>query len=207
LAVGTSDVAIHYYIQPFFSHYTFEVNCQLPAKFAVMNLSIRNATTFDAALIADMSRQTFSDTFAPDNTKEDMDKFLSEQFTKGALMMEVGLREHTFLLAYADEEAAGYVKLRDGKKPGEIKGPTIEVARLYATKGFIGKGIGRLLMQACIDDAVKKGKETIWLCVWEKNKKAIDFYTAWGFQKFGKCDFVLGNDVQHDWMMRKELSL
>ncbi|MDB5207126.1 MAG: family N-acetyltransferase [Flavisolibacter sp.] len=171
-----------------------------------MNLSIRHATTFDAALIADMSRQTFSDTFAPDNTNENMDKFLSEQFTKGALMMEVGLKEHTFLLAYADEEAAGYVKLRDGKKPPEIKGTAIEIARLYATKSFIGKGVGRLLMEACIDEARKKEKEIIWLCVWEKNKKAIDFYTAWGFQKFGECDFVLGDDVQHDWMMKKDLT-
>jgi len=170
-----------------------------------MNLSIRYATTYDAALIADMSRQTFSDTFGPDNTKEDMDKFLSEQFTKGALMMEVGLTEHTFLLAYADEEPAGYAKIRDNKKPLEIKGSAIEIARLYATKKFIGKGVGRFLMQACIDEARKKEKETIWLCVWEKNKRAIDFYTAWDFQKFGECDFVLGDDVQRDWMMKKEL--
>jgi ribosomal protein S18 acetylase RimI-like enzyme len=170
-----------------------------------MNLSICYATTADAALIADMSRQTFFDTFAPDNTKEDMDKFLSEQFTRGTLMMEVGLREHTFLLAYADEEAAGYAKLRDGKKPLEIKGAAIEIARLYATKDFIGKGIGKLLMQACIDEAKKKEKETIWLCVWENNKRAIDFYTGWGFQKFSECEFVVGNDVQHDWMMKKEL--
>ena len=171
-----------------------------------MKLSIRYAVTADAPLIADMSRQTFSDTFAPDNTKEDMDKFLSEQFTRGALMMEVGLREHTFLLAYADEEPAGYAKLRDGKKSTDIKGSAIEIARIYAVEKFIGKGIGKLLMQACIDEAIKKEKQTIWLCVWEKNKRAIDFYTAWGFQKFGECDFVLGDDVQHDWMMRKDLT-
>lgn len=170
-----------------------------------MNLSIRYATAADAALIADMSRQTFYDTFARDNTKEDMDKFLSEQFTRGALMMEVGLREHSFLLAYAGEEPAGYVKLRDGKKPLDIKVAAIEIARIYVVKDFIGKGVGKLLMQACIDEAKKKDKETLWLCVWEKNQRAIDFYTAWDFQKFGVCNFILGNDLQHDWMMKKEL--
>ena len=182
------------------------MNCCLPTNFAPMKLSIRHATTADAALIADISRQTFADTFAPDNTKEDMDKFLAEQFTRGALMMEVGLREHTFLLAYAGDEPAGYIKLRDGKKPAAIKGTAIEIARLYATKNFVGKGVGRLLMQAAINEAINKEKETIWLCVWENNQRAIDFYAAWGFQKFGECDFVLGNDVQHDWMMRKELT-
>ena len=80
-----------------------------------MNLYVRYATTADAGLIADMSRQTFYDTFAPDNTKADMDKFLSEQFTRGALLTEPGMKEHHFLLAYADDAAVGYAKLRDGK--------------------------------------------------------------------------------------------
>src|SRR5947209_6586904 len=97
-----------------------------------MNLTVRYATTDDAALIADLSRQTFYDTFAADNTKEDMDKFLSEQFTRSALLMEPGMREHTFLLAYDGEEPAGYAKLRDGKKPFVLSQPSIEIARLYA---------------------------------------------------------------------------
>ena len=171
-----------------------------------MNLIVRYATHADAALIADISRQTFYDTFAPDNTKADMDKFLSEQFTRGALLTEPAMKEHTFLLAYADDMVAGYAKLRDGKKPLPVTGPAIEIARLYAVKEFIGKGVGRLLMQACIDEATLKQKQTIWLCVWEKNQRAIDFYTAWGFEKFGVCDFILGHDVQQDWMMKKELS-
>ena len=55
-----------------------------------MNLTIRYATEKDAALIADISRQTFYETFAPVNTKADMDIFMNVQFTKGRLMLEVG---------------------------------------------------------------------------------------------------------------------
>lgn len=80
-----------------------------------MIFSLRYATKDDAALIADVSRQTFYDTFAADNTKADMDKFLKEQFTKGRLMMEVGARENIFLLAYSNDAVAGYVKMREGK--------------------------------------------------------------------------------------------
>ena len=76
-----------------------------------MSLSIRYATTEDAKLIADISHQTFYETFASNNTKEDMHKFLNEQFTKGKLMMEVGARENLFLLAYDKHEVAGYAKL------------------------------------------------------------------------------------------------
>ena len=44
-------------------------------------LNIRFATKEDASLIADLSRKTFYDTFAHQNTKENMDKFMNEQFT------------------------------------------------------------------------------------------------------------------------------
>jgi ribosomal protein S18 acetylase RimI-like enzyme len=41
--------------------------------------------------------------------------------------------------------------------------------------------------------------------VWEHNQRAIDFYTRWGFEKFGDIDFLLGNDLQNDWMMQRPL--
>ena len=72
-----------------------------------MTLVIREATVEDERLIADISRQTFYETFAPYNSKEDMDKFLNEQFTKGKLIMEVGARGNIFLLAYEGHDIAG----------------------------------------------------------------------------------------------------
>src|SRR6188508_2633413 len=117
-----------------------------------MALIIRHATIADAKLIADISHQTFYETFAQNNTREDMHKFLSEQFTKGKLMMEVGARENTFLLAYDQQEVAGYLKLRDGRVPLSLKGTkSLEVARLYAMNHKIGKGVGAALMQKSID--------------------------------------------------------
>lgn len=172
-----------------------------------MNLSIRLGTVDDAELIADISRQSFYETFAGANTKENMDKFLTEQFTKGRLMLEVGRPENIFLLAFADRQVAGYVKLREDKKktiPGKSEG--MEIARLYAMKEYVGKGIGKALMQESIAIARQQGKEVIWLCVWEHNQPAIQFYRSWGFEVFGEQDFLLGNDLQRDWMMKKELT-
>jgi diamine N-acetyltransferase len=171
-----------------------------------MNLTIRYATENDAALIADISRQTFYETFAPLNTKVDMDIFMNVQFTRGRLMLEVGQPENIFLLAYKDEEISGYVKLRDTKLPKGLDSKNaMEIARLYAMPAMIGKGVGKVLMQKSIDIALEKKKDTIWLGVWKENKKAIDFYTKWGFAIFGECDFILGNDLQKDWLMKKKL--
>ena|SRR5436190_4919689 len=167
---------------------------------------VRHASPSDAELIANLSRQTFYETYVSYNTKEDMDKFMNEQFTKEALMKEVGTPGNIFLLAYADNEVKGYARMRESKTPfalGDIN--AIEIARIYARTNVIGKGIGSALMQKCIEVAKENKKEIIWLGVWPKNQLALNFYIKWGFEKFAVQNFVLGNDVQQDWLMKKLL--
>ena len=169
-------------------------------------ITIRFATKQDAKLIADMSRQTFYDTFASQNTKEDMDKFMNEQFTREALMEEVGTENNIFLLAYDEEKPVGYARIRENNNPPSLgTSNAIEIARIYAATHAIGKGIGKMLMQKCIEIAKAGNREVVWLGVWEKNNRAIDFYIKWGFEKFADHDFVLGNDVQKDWLMKRTL--
>jgi len=173
----------------------------------VMNdISIKEATTGDAGLIADLSRQTFYDSFAAENTAENMNKFMNEQFTREKLMEEVGAAGSIFLLAYVGGEVVGYARLRETTNPLLIKNdPAVEIARIYAVQHSIGKGVGSALMQQCIDIARQKNARVIWLGVWENNQKAITFYTKWGFEKFGDHVFMLGNDPQTDWLMKKGL--
>ncbi|MEP7377472.1 MAG: GNAT family N-acetyltransferase [Chitinophagaceae bacterium] len=169
-------------------------------------ITVRIAELKDAELIAEMSRQTFYDSFAKENTKENMDKFMNEKFTKESLMKEVGAERNIFLLAYEDDEPVGYVRMRENNIPPELgTDKAIEIARIYAVQTTIGKGVGRILMQKCIDIAREKKHHTIWLGVWEHNQRAIDFYTRWGFEKFASHEFILGNDVQNDWLMKREV--
>jgi ribosomal protein S18 acetylase RimI-like enzyme len=169
-------------------------------------IHIKEATSEDAALIADLSRQTFYDSFAADNSREDMDKFLNEQFTRDQLMEEVGAKGNVFLLAHEGDEVVGYARMRETPNPVLLKdGPTIEIARIYAVQKSIGKGVGSALMLQCFEIAKQKNARIIWLGVWEKNYKAIAFYTKWGFERFGEHVFMLGNDPQTDWLMKKGL--
>lgn len=158
----------------------------------------------DGDLIAKMSRETFYDTFVEQNTKEDMDKFMNEQFTYEKLVAEVGAPHNIFLIAEHEGKPAGYARLREN--PDDISSvQSLEIARIYALKSMIGKGVGQALMSNILEIGKQMDKKFLWLGVWEKNLRAIEFYKKWGFQKFGQHDFVLGNDVQTDWMMRKEI--
>lgn len=168
------------------------------------NLVIRAGTTADAERIADFSQQTFYETFAQYNTPENMQMFLAQQFTREKLMNEVGMPGNYFFLAYEGDDMVGYLKLREGEQPTGLEyTKSIEIGRIYAATNAIGKGVGKLLMHTAIDTARSMQKEVIWLGVWEHNQRAIDFYTKWGFEKFGTHVFLLGYDVQTDWLMKK----
>lgn len=168
------------------------------------DIKIRFAVKEDAELIAEMSRISFYDAFAKDNTKEDMEIFMNEQFTKAALMKEVEEGDGIFLLAYLNNEPCGYARMRlTNKEQIMANEHAIEIARIYALQNVVGKGVGSALMQSCLDYAAHQQKTTIWLGVWEKNATAIAFYKRWGFEQFGEHSFLLGTDLQTDWLMKR----
>ena len=171
------------------------------------DISIRQGNALDAELIADLSRETFYKAFARYNTEADMDKFMNEVFSRDKLMTEVHQPGNIFLLAYKDNEVAGYVKLRDKNIPEVGLGTDniIEIARIYTASSEIGKGIGSVLLQECLAVAKQRERQYIWLGVWENNDKAIRFYERFGFKRFGEHIFILGNDVQTDWLMVREV--
>src|SRR5690349_4903132 len=115
----------------------------------------KKATKADEELIAELSRKTFNDAFAADNTKANMDKFMNETFTSEKLIKEVGSPGNTFLLAWDGDEAVGYARLRETPNPLLEGGAALEIARIYAVQKSIGKGVGRALMQRSIETARK----------------------------------------------------
>ncbi len=60
-------------------------------------------------------------------------------------------------------------------------------------------------MERAVETAERKGKKYIWLGLWEKNTKAVSFYRKHGFYEIGAHPFLLGDDVQTDILMRRDL--
>lgn len=169
-------------------------------------ITIQPAGPSDAVLIADLSRDTFYETYASQNSIEDMNIFLNEQFSKEMLMAEVGEKGNHFFLAYYENQLAGYVFLKEILPDFLIPERILEISRIYVSNLFIGKGIGKELMQKAIQFSTAKQASSIKVAVWEHNPRAIRFYTSFGFIKSGVRDFLLGKDLQHDWVMHLPLS-
>jgi ribosomal protein S18 acetylase RimI-like enzyme len=171
-------------------------------------MDILPVTNEQKALLADLSRQTFVDTFASYNKAEDMQLFLDTQFTREQLMEEPDEPHNYFFIAWEDGEPLGYMRLKLWQSQAYSclpSAPTLEITRLYATQLAIGKGVGKAMMQFALDFARSKMVKQVWLGVWEHNERAIRFYQKWGFERKGDHPFLLGTDLQTDWLMAKEL--
>jgi len=169
-------------------------------------LHIRTADARDHDLLARLGARTFRETFASDNTPEDMSDYLAKAFGPDRQAAELADPGTTFLIAESTGETVGYARLKLGPAPDCIQGlHPVEIARLYSAAAWIGRGVGAALMRACLERAGRLMCDVVWLDVWEKNPRAIAFYRRWGFVEVGTQDFVLGTDVQHDLLMQKRV--
>lgn len=168
---------------------------------------VRYATAADAALLAEIGAKTFYDTFAADNTPENMAAYLGESFGADIQAAELSDPSNCFLIAEKDGAAVGYAKLHFGEAPACVGDPhAVELQRIYVLNDWIGHGIGAALMQSCVREAASRGHTTLWLGVWEHNPRAIAFYQKWGFEQAGAHVFQLGDDPQTDLVMRRILA-
>jgi GNAT superfamily N-acetyltransferase len=172
----------------------------------IPGLTIRRGTLEDAALLSDLGARTFSETFAADNTPEDLAAYMATSFNVAQQTAELEDPASTFLIAEVDGHAAGYARLHAGEpaKGVECANP-VELVRLYVSRDWLGRGLGEQLMRACIDEARQAGHETIWLGVWERNARAQAFYRKWNFRTVGEHIFPLGSDLQRDIVMERPL--
>lgn len=113
---------------------------------------------------------------------------------------------HRFFFLYVDDKLAGYLKLNEAPSQTDINdAESLEIERIYVLSCFQGAGLGRYLMEQAIRIAAEREKKYVWLGVWEKNEKAIRFYKKNGFYEIGTHSFVMGEDVQTDYIMKKDL--
>ncbi|HJP62378.1 MAG TPA: GNAT family N-acetyltransferase [Mucilaginibacter sp.] len=153
-----------------------------------------------------LSRKTFYDAFEHLNNPDDFEAYTSKAFTREQLLSEIENPDSAFYFAIIDNEPVGYIKLnyRDAQAEFQDAG-AVEISRVYVHADHQGKKIGNQLLDFAINKAIDDKLQYIWLGVWEHNLNAQRFYERNGFVKTGSHEFVVGKDVQTDFLMKKIL--
>jgi diamine N-acetyltransferase len=169
-------------------------------------LQIIKASPEDVIQLQKISIDTFRQTFAKDNTKENMDQYIEEKLTTEQLLNELSNPLSEFYFAKLDEQIIGYIKVNFGAAQTEIfDQDAAELERIYVSKEYQRQKAGQRLYEKVIEIARQNNAPYLWLGVWEHNETAIRFYRKNGFTEFDKHIFKLGNDEQTDIMMKLKL--
>lgn len=174
-------------------------------------ITIRPATPKDLPAIGNLGATVFATTFGYSLPPSDLEAYLTTAYSPQALTADLENDLITILVGCSQDTVVGFAYLTR-PSPSTVPEPSlagkekpVELQRLYVSKEFHGRGVGRMLGDAVERIAKEEGYKTFWLGVWEENLKAQKVYGKLGFGKCGEHDFTMGQCVQTDWIMSKAL--
>ena len=171
-----------------------------------MQIAYRKCTLEDIKELVDIARTTFVKTFASHNEPDNFQSYIDKSFSEKKIKEELVTPGSEFYFASLQNEVIGYFKLNAPGAQTDHNNPySIELERIYVREEYQNNGFGLKLMQEAIDISKRAKFKYMWLGVWEHNPGAIRFYERHGFEKFGEHGFYLGNDLQTDIMMKRDL--
>lgn len=169
-------------------------------------LRIRSASAADAPAIALLGAETFTVSFGSQNAPENIAAHLAKSYGVDIQKRELADPAITYFIAEMNGRTAGYAMVMEGEAPASVTGPVpVEVRRFYVVHDFHGTGVAQSLMDACANEARRRGGRTLWLGVWSLNPRAIRFYEKCGFREVGTQTFLLGDDPQQDYVLARAL--
>ena len=167
---------------------------------------IRKVEIADVEVLAKLAKQTFRETFAHDNTEEQLQRYFEEAYSLKNLSTELENPDSETYFIMHEEEIAGFLKVNWGNAQTEKElENAFEIQRLYVLQAYQGFGLGKQLFEFALELAENNGFSWAWLGVWEHNTKAQAFYNRYGFEKFSHHRFMVGQKVDTDWLLKKKL--
>jgi diamine N-acetyltransferase len=169
-------------------------------------IRIRRAEEDDAQELSVLAERTFRTAFAESNTAANMQLHCETTYGHALQLAEIRESSRETWVAEADARLVAYVQLRFDATSPMISGERpVEIQRFYVDAAHHGAGLAHQLMAHVIARAKAAGAATLWLGVWERNPRALAFYRKWGFDVVGEHTFNLGDDIQRDFMMRRDV--
>jgi ribosomal protein S18 acetylase RimI-like enzyme len=168
--------------------------------------TIRKALPADLNLLIDLGKSCFYEAFKEKTAPQDMAAYLNATFRKSNIEKQLNDDRSLIFIAEIDSESAGYVYSHPAASPqGLDDKAALKLERIYLRKRYYGHAIGDALMGTTIEEARSRGYRSVWLSSWELNHRANAFYKKWKFEVVGHQKFVVGSDIQNDFIFDREI--
>lgn len=162
-------------------------SCQI-----VNQINYRSLEILDAEEVSDIALQAWKFTYKGIFDNYFIEKFIQRNYAPEGLIQQVNSDRSYFHLALAKDRIIGFINI--GRR-----GDAIELFRIYLKPIYVGKGIGKKLLELG-EDYIRAQGETKYYCfVHQKNKLGKDFYLR---QKFVH---IPEKDHEDEWYMEKQL--
>jgi len=159
-------------------------------------LTIRRAMPGEEITLSALAGELFRQGYGDTHPEPDISGYIATNFSPEAVARDlnnstvavlVGETKHGRLAAYA------IIRESDADR--------MEIARFYVDREFHGTGAAQSLMDACIDEARRRGKTAIWLQAWQEAGRALAFYRKSGFEVFDTAKFEFGARIEDDYLL------
>ncbi|ATZ56154.1 hypothetical protein BCIN_13g00020 [Botrytis cinerea B05.10] len=170
---------------------------------------VRNAKLGDAAQVAKLGSFVFSATFGHSVEPHQLQTYLDESYSVTATVADICNPEKDMIVAteQENEDIIAFALLTRGTSEPCVQHlqDAVELQRIYVHPSAHGQGVGKLLADRLENIARDQKFQHIWLGVWEENHRAMKAYEKWGYKKVGEHDFTIGEIVQTDYILMKQL--
>lgn len=175
-----------------------------------MALEIIRARDNDLTELADVAAATFPLACPPSSPAADIAAFIAANLTEECFARFLADPNRAVFIA-RQGPILGYTMLIRGEPADHDVAravparPAVELSKMYALPRAHGTGAASALMTAAVDFAVADHARCVWLGVNQENQRAQRFYAKHGYTVSGTKTFVLGDRIEHDYVLVRTL--
>ncbi|MGI9124250.1 MAG: GNAT family N-acetyltransferase [Mycobacterium sp.] len=177
----------------------------------MQTVEVNAATPEDAAELAAVAAATFPLACPPSADPGDIAAFIATTLSQQNFTGYLADPGRTVLTARAGGRIIGYAMLvcGVGDDPAVARAvrqrPAVELSKMYVLADHHRSGAAAALMESGLGWAAKSGAHAVWLGVNQKNERAQRFYRKHGFEMTGERSFRLGDGLECDFVMVREM--
>jgi diamine N-acetyltransferase len=167
--------------------------------------SLRECQPGDEAILSLLGTATFLESFADLMNGPDILLHCSRQHSAEKYRTWLGANNAAVCVVEVNRAPVGYAVMCPPDLPVAPEEGDIELKRIYLFHRFQSRGMGRALMQWCIEQAEERGARRMLLGVHQGNAQALAFYERHGFTRIATRRFTVGTLTYDDAVMSRAL--